>query len=240
MSECGLAFRGDELFGSKRNGNFLGILELIAKFDSFLSAHIEKHKTLQSQGKSRGSVSYLSSTVCEELIEIMGDHVLTTIISELKQAKYFAVSIDPTPDVTHIDRLTCILRYIPPDGDGPVERFVKFLDTESHKAKDLAGALLNFFESVNIDISLCRGQSYDNASNMAGKYAGVQAIIKEKCPEAMFVPCLAHSLNLVGEHTSTSLFECVAFFDFIQKLYTFFSASTYRWGVLSTKLKEKS
>ena len=143
LSERGLAFRGDnELFGSERNGNFLGLMELIAKFDSFLSSHIEKHKTLQSQG---GSVSYLSSTVYEEIIEIMGKHVLSTIISEVKQAKYFAVSVDSTPDASHIDRLTCILRYVPPGGDGPVEHFVKFLDIESHKAKDLASALLVFF-----------------------------------------------------------------------------------------------
>ena len=142
----------------------------------------------------------------------MGKHVLSTIISEVKQAKYFALSIDSTSNASHIDRLTCILRYVPSGGDGPVERFVKFLDIESHKAKDLASALLDFLESVNVDVSMCRGQSYDNASNMAGKYAGVQAIIKERCPEAFFVPCFAHSLNIVGEQMSSSSPECVLFF----------------------------
>ena len=117
----------------------------------------------------------------DEIVEIMGKHVLSTIISEVKQAKYFAASIDSTLDASHIDRLTCILRYVPPDGDGPVERFVKFLDIESHKADDLASALLDFLESVNVDVSMCSGQSYDNASNMAGKYAGVQATIEERC-----------------------------------------------------------
>ena len=35
MSERGLSFRGsDEVIGSRTNGNYLGILELIAKFDS--------------------------------------------------------------------------------------------------------------------------------------------------------------------------------------------------------------
>lgn len=73
LSERGLAFRGsDELLGSSSNGNFLGLLELIAKFDSFLSVHIEKYKILQIEGKGRGSASYLSSIVCEELIAIMG------------------------------------------------------------------------------------------------------------------------------------------------------------------------
>lgn len=60
LTERGLAFRGqDELFGSKMNGNYMGTLELIARFDPFLSTHIEK-----CGGQGRGSVSYLSSTVC--------------------------------------------------------------------------------------------------------------------------------------------------------------------------------
>lgn len=39
-----LPFRGDdELLGSAGNGNYLGLLELIAEFDPFLKEHIEKH-----------------------------------------------------------------------------------------------------------------------------------------------------------------------------------------------------
>ena len=41
LAERGLPFRGtDEKFGSETNGNYLGIMELIAKFDSFLGEHI--------------------------------------------------------------------------------------------------------------------------------------------------------------------------------------------------------
>ena len=37
LEEGGLTFRGDdETFGSPNDGNFLGLLELIAKFDSYL------------------------------------------------------------------------------------------------------------------------------------------------------------------------------------------------------------
>ena len=42
MAERGLPFRGDkETFGSPHNGNFLGLLELTAKFDPFLASHIK-------------------------------------------------------------------------------------------------------------------------------------------------------------------------------------------------------
>ena len=49
LAEHSLELRGhDELLGSAHNANFLG-LELIAKFDPFLSAHLEKHKSMQQQ-----------------------------------------------------------------------------------------------------------------------------------------------------------------------------------------------
>lgn len=44
LAERGLAFRGsDENFGSENNGNYLGLLELIAKFDPFLASHISNY-----------------------------------------------------------------------------------------------------------------------------------------------------------------------------------------------------
>lgn len=38
------------------------------------------------------------------------------------------------------------------------------------------------------------GQGYDGASNMAGQFKGVQAIIRNKYPNALYVHCLAHFL----------------------------------------------
>jgi len=44
LAERGLAFRGDdESFSSPNNGNFLGLLELIAKFDPFFQTHINQY-----------------------------------------------------------------------------------------------------------------------------------------------------------------------------------------------------
>lgn len=43
LASRGLPIRGhDERLGSNHNGNFLGVLELLAKFDPFLKEHIER------------------------------------------------------------------------------------------------------------------------------------------------------------------------------------------------------
>ena len=49
---------------------------------------------------------------------------------------------------------------------------------------------------MGINFIDCRGQSYDNASNMSGQYNGMQAHFKKVNPLA--IPCAAHSLNFWG------------------------------------------
>lgn len=44
--------------------------------------------------KGRGSTSYLSSTIYEELIKQMGDKVKATIATEIQYAKYFSLIVD--------------------------------------------------------------------------------------------------------------------------------------------------
>lgn len=66
--ERGLAFRGEnETLGSTRNGNYLGILELLAEYDEFLRGILETHGN-----RGSGHTNYLSSTICKEIVNIIG------------------------------------------------------------------------------------------------------------------------------------------------------------------------
>ncbi|XP_039315251.1 zinc finger MYM-type protein 1-like [Solenopsis invicta] len=226
LASRGLPFRGsNEIFGSNRNGNYLGMLELISEFDPFLREHIKKFGN-----SGRGKTSFLSSTICEKLIEIMGKKVFMGIIAEIRQAKYYSISIDSTPDVSHVDQLTFIIRYC--KNGKSVERFLKFIPIYGHDAENLCEVVIKFLNENDISISNCRGQSYDNAANMARRYNGLQARINDINSLAFFIPCSAHSLNLVGVQAAESTEEVCKYFDFVQNLYTFFSASTHRWAVL--------
>ena len=146
LAERGLAFRGnDQVIGSPpSNGNFLGTLELLSQFDPFLAAHLVKYGN-----KEKGSVSYLSSTTCDQL---------STIIEEIKTAEYYSISVDScTPDISHSDKLCCIFRYVL--DSQPVERFVQFIDMKGHGAAELEHSICTFFEKHQIKLSDCRGQS---------------------------------------------------------------------------------
>lgn len=231
LAERGHAFRGgDEVFGSPHNGNYLGILELLAQFDPFLAEHIKKYG---NQG--RGSTSYLSNTICEEFISLMGQRVQTEIIIQLQKAKYFSLVVDSTPDLSHIDQLTFVVRYVSQEGK-VFERFLKFLPIFSHTGESLFESVTKVLQKMKIDIKNCRGQCYDNASNMSGAYKGLRGRIQEISPLADWIPCAAHSMNLVGVCSVDCCSDAASFFRLVQSIFTFFSASTARWKILMNGL----
>ena len=146
--------------------------------------------------------------------------MLDSIICELKNSKYYTISLDSTPDISNVDQLTSIVRYVSPTG--PEERFIKFFDMDSHNAENLQDKLFTFLNQNGIDIGYCRGQSYDNASNMSGRYNGLQARIKQLNEFAEYVHCFAHSLNLIGKCAAECCEEANTFFAFVKNICTFF------------------
>ena len=108
LGERGLALRGDShIIGNSDNGNFLGIMELIGKFDPFLADHIAR---FGNQGS--GYPSYLSHATMEEIVSILGNELRENIVASIKESKYYSIIVDSTPDVAHVDQLTLVVRYI--------------------------------------------------------------------------------------------------------------------------------
>jgi hypothetical protein len=64
------------------------------------------------------------------------------------------------------------------------------------------------------------GQGYDGASNMACEFKGVQKIINDKFPKALYVHCSPHSLNLAVSSSSniTPIRNCLGI---VEKLHVF-------------------
>lgn len=56
-----------------------------------------------------------------------------------------------------------------------------------------------------------------------GKHKGLQAIIKERYPHAIYAHCLAHKLNLVVVDSSANLKSATNFFNSLEALYIHFS-----------------
>ncbi|KAL4119133.1 hypothetical protein QTP88_011984 [Uroleucon formosanum] len=118
-----------------------------------------------------------------------------------------------------------------------IESFIKFVRVYNKTGESLTEDILDCLKKDNLRISDCRGQSFDNGSNMSGKIKGVQARIIEMNKLAKFIPCSAHSLNLIGVNCAKSIPKVETFFGIVQKLFNFFSSSTQRWDILMNNLK---
>jgi len=185
----------------------------------FLASHIAR------QGKpGSGRSSHLSSSACEELIDLMAQTVLAEMIREIKKSVYHSISIDSTPDISQVDQLAIVVRYV--NDQGPVERFLTFLglDVGGHTGAALEKRVPDYLFSIGIDIAKCRGRTYDNAANMSGLSNGVRAHIEAVNSLATNIPCAAHSLNLVGSSAANCCSAVRFFFNFVQKLYSFLAA----------------
>ncbi|KAJ8675729.1 hypothetical protein QAD02_011515 [Eretmocerus hayati] len=135
----------------------------------------------------------------------------------------------------HIDQLALAIRYL--KNHEPVGRFLTFLPNVGHKSVNIRDAAVSFLVNRGkLRIEDCRGQSYDNAPAMSGHLHGVQSLIRDLNKLALWVPCVGHSLNLVGTSTMRSCPDSQKFFDFIEETYVFFIPSD-RPKKLSKKLE---
>lgn len=154
----------------------------------------------------------------------------------MKKAKYFSISVDSTPDVSHCDQLVFCVKYVQ-NGES-IERFIKFIQIDQHKSEYLANTVIEFMSKNSINFSDCRGQSYDNTNNMAGKYSGLQKRLLDLNKFAIFRPCASHSLNLVGTAAVSKNKFAVSFFCFMESIYSFFVNSPSRWKLLNDALEQ--
>ncbi|XP_059169366.1 zinc finger MYM-type protein 1-like [Physella acuta] len=229
LAENNSAFRGKtEKLYQPHNGKFLGLIEMLAKLDPTIQEHVRRIKDGETHDH------YLGHQIQNEFIELMASEVKKIIIAKLKLAKYFSIILDCTPDVSHKEQLSLIVRFVDAsDCDlKVVEHFMEFFIAENTTGKGLSELLLAALEKLGLDIDDCRGQGYDNGANMKGKHLGVQAHILRKNSRAFFTPCGCHSLNLVLGDMAKISSKAVTFFGVLQRIYVIFAGSPARWKIL--------
>ncbi|XP_065651141.1 zinc finger MYM-type protein 1-like [Hydra vulgaris] len=232
-----LAFRGThEKLNTADNGNFLKFVEFLALFDPLMDDHLRKIKDNETH------VHYLGKDIQNELIHLLSNAIKQKILKSACDAKYFSIIIDCTPDAGHVEQMTMIIRFLdvisnPKNGVAATayikEYFLDFVPLKETTGAGMAETIIKQLGEMSLSIENLRGQGYDNGRNMRGKNKGVQRRILDVNPRALFIPCCAHTLNLAVNDAVKCCLEATAFFDLVQHVYVFFSASTRRWEVLT-------
>ncbi len=174
-----LALRGHtETLFTPSNGNFLKEVELMARFDPIMKDHLNRVE--------RGTAShnsYLGHHVQNELIDLLSRKIISAIVDDIKQAKFFSIILDCTPDISHTEQLSVVIRVVSLMEKPHIrEHFMGFSEAEESTGQHLASMILTRLEELGIPFEDFRGQSYDNGANMKGKNKGVQARLLENNP----------------------------------------------------------
>lgn len=203
-------------------------VELLAKFDPVMENHIDRIRNESTH------THYLGQRIQNELIQIIGNRVLQTIVSCVQEAKYYSIILDCTPGASHKEQMSVVLHTVALKCQPEIkEYFLGYLAIEETTGQNISSVILQKLEELHIPFDDCRGQAYDNGANMKGRKQGVQARLLNKNLRALFVPCGAHTMNLVIADSAKSSKDAVAYFGYVQKLFTFFSGATQRWSILT-------
>lgn len=195
---CGrqdIALRGDKDSGRltleepvNNDGNFRALLRYRANGgDTVLVYHIQTAKN---------NALYSSPRVQNEIISIIGKLIQDNIVREVSKAVFFSVLADETSDISQTEQFSLCVRFVDPDTLCIREDFLSFVAVEDVSASSLANTLKSELVKLGLQLEHLRGQGYDGAAVMSGSFRGVQVIIREEFPTALYTHCSSHSLNL--------------------------------------------
>ena len=210
-------------------GNFQALLAFrIDSGDETLKEHLEN---------APRNATYRSKTIQNEIIETVGAYILSKIVAEVNSSKMFAIMADEAADFSNKENLSLVLRFV--DSSANIrEEFVGFHlcgeETTGEAIKDL---ILKSINDLGLNMDDCRGQSYDGAGNMAGRYVGASTLIQRQFQKVVYVHCMNHRLNLCVANTC-SLPLVRNMMGTVRKLSEFFSNSPKRQHHLVEKIKE--
>lgn len=106
--------------------NFLSVLNYRAQADKALKKHMNFGPR---------NATYVSHRIQNELIELCGDELRTSIMQKCKEAKWFSLLADETADISNIEQVSICLRFVDKSDDkyNVNECFLTFCPTRDTK-----------------------------------------------------------------------------------------------------------
>ena len=186
LARQGLSVRGS---GSDENSNLLQALKMrsadLPELDKWM----------------KGRFKWTSPDIQNELIKLLAREVSLKIADSVA-GRPFAIICDGTTDVSGKEQESLCVRFVDKAGEIQ-EHFLCVIEPPDTTGKTLAAMIEGALQGYGISLSDARGQGYDGAANMAGRYNGTQALIKQTQPLALYVHCFAHCVNLATEAMCT-------------------------------------
>ncbi|XP_020895285.1 52 kDa repressor of the inhibitor of the protein kinase-like [Exaiptasia diaphana] len=121
------------------------------------------------------SYRYTSKSIQNELMNICGNAVRNSILSDVKDAVFFSVIADEATDSSNSEQLAISIRYVDKNCTS-LECFLGFSECLlGVTGKALADSIISNLQLWNFELHNLRGQAYDGAGAMTGRNKGAAA-----------------------------------------------------------------
>ena len=220
----GLALRGD---GTECDSNFQQLLRLKASDDNNLADWLKRKENV-----------YTSPDIQNEIIKVLGNHMLQSITKELQSSPFLTVMADETTDCSNKEQVTMVVRHVADNLKVHEEFLGLFPVSKSTDATTLTNIIKKVFEDQGLSLQRLRGQCYDGASAMSGIKSGVAKQICDIEPRALFTHCYGHALNLAASDVLKQSKLMSDALDLTREITKLIKCSSCREGIFQD-LKEK-
>ena len=99
--------------------------------------------------------------------------VLRKLSEKVKLAEYYGIIMNETSDISNKEQISVCFRIVNKDFSIQ-EIFFGFYETSTTTSEKLFAVLKGVLLRMQFDISKCRGQCYDGASNVSGHVNGLR------------------------------------------------------------------
>ncbi|XP_028962310.2 uncharacterized protein [Malus domestica] len=226
----GLAFRGhDESLKSSNRGNYIELMQ-------FLADHNEKVRKVVFENAPK-NLKYTSSDIQKDLVRACAIETINAITKDM-EGTFFSLLVDGSRDASNKEQMAVVLRYVNKKGEA-IEKFLGVQHVSSTTSSSLEEAIERLFATTNLSMSKLRGQGYDGASNMRGELNGLKATILNKYPQAFYIHCFAHQLQLALVFVAKENEDVANFFINANRLVNLIGSSCKRRDALREKQQEQ-
>ena len=125
---------------------------------------------------------------------------------------WFSLIADEATDISRNEQLCVSIRWV--DRHYNINEYpLGLVQLPNAEALTIFDTIKDVLIRCSLPLSQCRGQAFDGAANMSGLHNSVQGLVKREESKALYVHCLAHSLNLCVQEVTK---QCVLLRDVLQ------------------------
>ncbi|MEE6510581.1 hypothetical protein FKM82_030541 [Ascaphus truei] len=172
----------------------------------------------KKQEKQVNMLALSNNTVKRRIVE-MADNIEETVVSHLKECRFFSLQVDESTDISDKANLMCFVRYDFANTTREEFLFCKPLTTRT-TAEEIFNLIDNYINQNGIEWKKCVGLSSDGARAMAGARTRLFPRIKAVAPDCVWVHCSIHREALAVKKMplllTATMQQCVRFINYIK------------------------